>query len=49
MDRHEVESNLNMPAYLHLVSKINHYLEFDKKGNTILFFTNQIVSPAGLT
>jgi len=49
MDRHEVESNLKMPAYLHLLSTINHCLEFDIKGNTGLFFNNQIVFPGGLT
>lgn len=49
MDRHEVESNLKMPAYLHPASTINHHLEFDIKGNKGFAFKNQIVFPAGLT
>jgi hypothetical protein len=48
MDRHEVETNLKMAAYLHLVSTINHRLEFDIKRNTGWFFRNQIIFPAGL-
>lgn len=45
MDGHELKSSLNIPAYLHLVSTINNHLEFDIKGNTGLFFKNQMVFP----